>query len=148
MPIENWSHRVQSEFACFMLGALIGSGMSREVYEHPFDPTKVIKVENSAKHFQNVKEWEIWQQFKDCPDVARWLAPCHFISDSGTFLIMDKVRDLPENKKIDKLPFFITDRKRDNLGMIGNRVVARDYALSIITLQTRLTKWKQNDQRE
>lgn len=142
MAITDWSTRIHSEFAHFMLGDLIGRGMSREVYNHPFDPTKVIKVENSATRFQNVHEWRIWEDFKHCPDVAKWLAPCHFISDSGTFLIMDKVGDLPLNKKFDKLPKFLTDRKRENFGMLGNRIVARDYAHSILILDTKLTKWR------
>lgn len=135
-----WSVSVENEFKNFMLGEKIGEGMTRCVYEHPFDPLKVIKVENSAKYFQNVIEWEFWNEWKNDKDVSRWLAPCHFISDSGTFLIMDKAENLPKNKTIKKLPSFITDVKRDNLGLIRNKVVCRDYGFVKTQINLKLKK--------
>lgn len=145
--MEQWSRSTCNEFSVFMLGELIGEGMSRKVYQHPFDPTKVIKVEDSVKYFQNVREWEIWNDFKHAPEVAKWLAPCHAISHSGTFLIMERAVDLPTNKKIEKLPEFLTDHKIENFGMIGNRVVARDYGRIVPILETRLRKWRHGDKK-
>lgn len=140
--INNWSNDVLRECAHFLLGDVIGEGMSRTVYQHPTDESKVIKVENNAHHFQNVKEWMIWNEFYHEKDVSHWLAPCHAISDSGTFLIMDKAIDLSPNKKIEKLPFFLTDHKRENFGMIGRRIVCRDYGLVVPALETTLRKWQ------
>ena len=140
--IENLGNDTLREFVSFMTGDLIGEGMSRKVYNHPTDNTKVIKVEDNERNFQNVMEWEIWNQFKYCKDVAKWLAPCHSISHSGTFLIMEKAVDLPPKKKIEKLPEFLSDHKIENFGMIGRHVVARDYGRSLFTCETKLRKWQ------
>lgn len=142
MTFEDMSKSVLLEFAYFMTGDSLGGGMSRQVFNHPDDPTKVIKVENSARHFQNVMEWETWQDSKDCPDVARWLAPCHSISYSGTFLVMSKARDLLPNEIPEKLPSFLTDHKPENFGILNGKVVCRDYGLIIRNLSTRQRKWR------
>lgn len=141
MSIGEWSEPIYSEFAHFMLGDVLGSGMSRKVYQHPFDRTKVIKVENSASHFQNVLEWRIWQDFQFYEKVKKWLAPCHAISHNGTFLIMEKADDIPNERKIETLPAFLTDHKRSNFGLIKGQIVARDYALSRYDLSLRMKKW-------
>ena len=136
------SYRVLEEFYYFMTGKHLGGGMSREVFVHPTDPTKVIKVENSAGKFQNVLEWQTWQDFKYAPKVAKWLAPCHSISDSGTFLIMSRTDPLPIKRLPAKLPQFITDHKIENMGLLDNRVVCHDYAYTIATFDDKLVKWK------
>jgi len=140
--IEELSGACLREFAYLMTGDQLGNGMSRVVVEHPFDASKVIKIENSANHFQNVMEWQIWDQYRFCKEVSRWLAPCHAISHSGTFLIMEKARDLLPQEKPKQLPTFLTDHKLANYGMIGKRVVCRDYGTCNFGVQTRLRKWQ------
>lgn len=134
------------EFARMMTGKELGHGLSRVVYEHPHDPSKVIKVENSACNFQNVHEWQIWQEFQHVPDVAKWLAPCHHISYSGTFLIMERALNLHPDEIPATLPKFLTDHKSDNFGTIGlgkrKRVVCRDYGFLVMTLDTKHRKWR------
>jgi hypothetical protein len=135
------SPRLLAEFANFMCGRHLGSGMSRHVYDHPSDPTKVIKAETTAGRFQNVMEWEFWQAYKHAPAVARWLAPCHEISNSGAFLIMTKARDLDESEKPSHLPKFLTDHKLGNFGKIGKQIVCRDYGFVISSAGLTMKKW-------
>jgi len=140
--IPNLSGRVLEELSYFMFATKLGQGMSREVFLHPHDPTKVIKIENSCEHFQNVKEWEFWNVHKLNKNVSKWLAPCHYISDSGTFLIMDKTEVLPKNKIPKLLPGFLTDHKPENFGLLNGRVVCHDYSFMIYNLEMRLRKWR------
>lgn len=130
------------EFFEFMTGDKLGHGMSRMVYDHPTDPTKVIKMENAKNEFQNVMEWEFWKKVEYAPKIARWLAPCHSISYNGTFLIQEKARDLGPSERPAHLPVFITDHKLENFGMIGKQIVCRDYGFIIDNISTRLRKWR------
>lgn len=131
------------EFMHLACGELLGKGMSRTTYRYALDPTKVIKIENSIPHFQNVREWLIWQDNQYCKDINKYLCPCHYISHSGTFLIMDYARNLTASEVPDKLPTFATDLKITNLGMLPNgRVVLRDYGTTSTNLNKRLVNAK------
>lgn len=127
------------EFYVFMKGKLLGEGMTRAVYDHPSQSNLVIKVENSSGYFQNVLEWETWLKFKDTK-VSKWLAPCHSISYSGTFLIMEKTKPIPLRLVPKKLPFFLDDIKLDNLGIYKGRVVCHDYGYLNLIAETKLKK--------
>lgn len=147
--IDNLSPEQLKEFAHLMLGEKrIGYGMSRVVYDHPHDPTKVIKVEAEGRFFQNVMEWEIWREWSHDDDVAKWLAPCHQISASGRFLIQAKAFDCRPEDIPKKLPRFLTDHKPDNFGVMGfgkkKRVVSRDYGIIKYTLNDTLRNWRDN----
>lgn len=140
--IDTLSQRMLQEFMYMMTGEVLGQGMSRRVYAHPHDPTKVIKMENKAGSFGNIQEWHIWDEFKAVASVAKWLAPCHHISDCGAFLIMERTQPLTIKKIPEKIPKFLTDHKRENFGMIDNRIVCHDYGFIIKTLDDKLVKWK------
>lgn len=140
--IQGFGGDVLRELAAFMLGDKLGRGMSRSVFNHPHDPTKVIKVENSASNFQNVKEWELWQEVRYMKGIARWLAPCHYISYSGTFLVMEKTADLSPKQIPKKLPAFLTDHKAENFGTINGRVVCRDYGHINYEIRTAQKNWR------
>ena len=137
----NFSERVFQEFADFMLGEFIDSGSSRTVYECLIKPEYVIKVENSKHTFQNVKEWEFWQTWKHDKNARKWLAPCHFISDSGTFLIMERTEPLPKARVPQKVPKFMTDLKKSNFGLLNNKVVCHDYGHVVYQINDDLGKW-------
>lgn len=129
-----------------MVGKLLGSGMSREVYEYQPNPTDtVVKVETSVC-FQNVKEWLVWKAVKDAKVHARWLAPCIRISDYGGWLMMARTRPvtLDELKReLPRVPTFLTDLKVGNWGRLGKRIVCHDYGTSLITengLSTRMKR--------
>lgn len=138
--IEDLSKRSLIELGFLIAGDSLGRGMSRTTYRLAIDNTKVIKIENSVNHFQNVLEWDLWSKFQYDSKVSQWLTPCRYISDSGTFLIMDYAKDITAEELPKLIPQFITDRKIENFGMLNGRVVVRDYGCIIPTLSLRLTK--------
>lgn len=144
--VKQFGDDILREFAYFNLGNSLGSGISRHIFDHPSDPTKVIKIEHPNNYYQNVREWQIWQDFGSDPKIARWLAPCHSISYAGTFLVMEKAFDIQPDQVPKTLPKFLTDHKSDNFGVIGmgrkKRVVCRDYGYVRNTLDTDARKWK------
>lgn len=119
----------------FILGEKIGSGMDREVFE--FIPNKdyVIKVETNG--FQNVREWELWNEIKDTK-MAKWFAPCIDISSCGIYLLQKRTEKIPQSEYPKKTPHFFTDQKYDNFGVIiekgKKRFVCHDYGTFPLTI--------------
>lgn len=107
----------------------IGTGMSREVWSSKVLPNSVIKVESASGKFQNIMEWEIWNWVKGT-EYDKWFAPCEWISPNGSVLIMAKTASAA--KYPNKLPVFLTDTKKSNYGMLGNRFVCHDYGVTTL----------------
>jgi hypothetical protein len=106
----------------------IGGGSARAVWSSLLFPDAVIKVEDDARSFQNVMEWETWHRVKGSA-YEKWFAPCLHISPDGTLLLMAKttlpgMSDLPP-----KMPIFLCDFKRTNYGLLDGRIVCHDYGL-------------------
>ena len=118
---------IHKEFFRMMIGKQIGRGMSRAVYAFKNDPTLVIKVEEASESFQNVREWEYWQENKDFKPVAQWLAPCHYISPCGTILVQSRVGSLEKSAYPKIIPHFFTDTKYQNFGTLKGKTVCFDY---------------------
>lgn len=113
------------------IGDFLGSGSYRKTFVYDLDPSKVIKFETGAGDFENVMEWKAWERLKDS-NLRTWLAPCRFISPSGSVLIQDRTYEPPPTYKWPgKLPAFMTDLKHSNFGLIGKRLVCHDYGLSL-----------------
>lgn len=124
---------------------LIGRGTYRDTYSMRFDIGKVVKYEpNPSERWCNVLEYTFWQNWKDCPSVARWLAPCHYLSDNSNVLIMDRtMAPIADHRALPKsMPAFLTDLKPENFGYIGKRLVCHDYAFYVATLETKRRKIK------
>lgn len=138
--IDSLSASVLRDLAGLLLGEQLGSGVGRTVYVHALDETKVVKVEDNARSFQNIIEWQTWHDAKGTP-LEPYLAPCHAISPCGILLIMSRVQPLPsleEEKRggLDslrgvKLPSVLTDLKRENYGYLKGRIVACDYGSNL-----------------
>lgn len=109
--------------------ALIYTGMSRAVWSSKLLPDCVIKVEETARMFQNVIEWETWQRVKDTP-LRRWFAECVSISPSGSVLVMKRTRPAADRDYPIMMPIFLNDFKRRNYGMTGKNLVCHDYGIS------------------
>lgn len=122
------------EMKSIVCGNLIGEGMSRKVYELLLNPNYVIKIEDNAKSFQNVAEWEMWQWVDGGP-MAKWFAPCHMISNCGSMLIQSKVEPIRTNERPGKLPAFLCDFKRENFGMLKGKVVCCDYGTGLSSIR-------------
>lgn len=121
---------VMRECAALLCGERINWGQFRTVFECALDPDWVVKVEDGAGNFQNVLEWEAWQEFKDDKAIGKWLAPCHYISPTGIVLIQSKTMTMAESEYPKKVPAVFTDLKLQNWGRLPNtqRAVCHDYA--------------------
>ncbi len=117
---------VQCEFNDLMLGEKLGQGEFREVYEFRPDPSLVVKLElTDTKRFSNVHEWVIWNEVEDNPKLAKWFAPCKWISHSGSVLIQKRtepIRRLPT-----MVPNLMADAKVENWGPYNGKPVMHDY---------------------
>jgi hypothetical protein len=110
------------------LGKLLGKGVSRKVYLCRQDTEHVLKVEDVQGWFQNVLEWEIWNEVKHTK-WAKYFAPCISISDNGQILIQQRTRPIEKSLKL-RLPDFFSDLKLDNIGLLDGKPVVHDYGIS------------------
>ncbi len=108
---------------------LIGSGAARKVFSCSLRPDCVVKVEEGSKSFQNITEWQTWQQVQGLPQ-AKWFAPCLDISPCGSVLVMRRTEPAPKGQLPSRLPAFFTDLKRTNFGLLDGRFVCHDYGIS------------------
>lgn len=132
---------IARDFFHLICGEKLGFGLSRDVFVFEWDPRYVVKFEAGAQSFQNVTEWNTWQDAQHHDEAAKWLAPCVKISACGCVLIQRRTR--PAKKLPDKVPAFFTDLKASNFGMIGSKFVCHDYGINLMCnsgLTTRLRK--------
>jgi hypothetical protein len=109
-------------------GKLLGVGASRTVFDFMPDPTLVIKFETVGGSFDNVMEWDIWENCQYDKRLAKWLAPCHMISPCGSILLQKKTTPVSIEQLPKKIPRFFTDLKHQNWGMLDGRPVCHDFA--------------------
>lgn len=120
----DFSPAVHRDLFGLLLGEKLGEGVARRVYVNNLDATRVVKIEDTARSFQNIAEWELWQTVKEGP-LARWFAPCYHISPCGVVLVQERVADVAAFPA--SIPAFFTDLKAENFGRRGRQFVARDY---------------------
>lgn len=130
-PLPDWTPAVYRDFASLFCGAPLGEGIGRETYVLATDPAKVVKIERGAGSFQNVLEWETWNELSETK-YARYLAPCHWISPSGIVLVQTRVAPLTPEYEDVRLPEFLCDFKRSNYGVLDGRVVCCDYGTNLL----------------
>lgn len=117
----------------FILGRNIGEGETRTVYDFRMDPTVVVKLERPKDgfNFNNTEEWNIWHNVAHhYPQYKKFLAPCIRISNGGRLLLMKKTTPITKEKMPVKIPYFLSDVKRENWGVLDGRIVCHDYANS------------------
>lgn len=131
---------ISRDFFCMIAGEVLGTGAFRVVYEHCHRDDLVLKVEPDAQSFQNIVEWEFWNDNRNHKKIAQWLAPCEFISPCGTILAMKRTAEPHHTDYPKKMPYFITDLKRKNFGMLNGKLVAHDYGLYRVTPSTKREK--------
>lgn len=145
-------HRSELEF--LMLGTKLGEGVSRTVYvlkdpyqwgrdrvhESPLNlevrSPYVVKVERATGRFQNVQEWSVWEWARGVPSLKKWLAPCISISPCGLYLIQQRVEPIRTKELPKRLPKFLIDTHRDNLGILNGRVVCCDYGCGVAAIRS------------
>lgn len=134
------SGTITTELKSIIYGKELGSGVSRTVYEYLPDKSCVIKVEETAGWFQNIREWEMWKDSQMIKEITKWLAPVIDISPCGLLLIQKRVLPLRDKEVPTHLPAFLSDCKRDNYGIYEGRVVCCDYGTALMSLSTRMRK--------
>lgn len=127
-----------------LCGEKLGSGIHRDVFECRIRNDLVVKVEqtDSNRNFMNVFEQKFWDDNQYYEPVARWLAPCEYLSPDGRILLQKRVKPMIEDRELpDNLPGFLTDVKAENFGYLDdNRIVCFDYALHLSNPNIRLRK--------
>lgn len=124
-----------------LCGKLLGEGIHRKVFECRLLPRMVVKVEYCTdwRYFSNVHEMKFWNDAS--PAVAAWLAPCQYLSPDGRILIQRRADPIPQGYELPLLiPSFLSDIKRENFGLVGDRLVCLDYPMTITTPSLRLKK--------
>lgn len=134
-----FSEFIQKELTALIIGKQIGSGQSRTVYQHNFDKTIVIKIEEDAYSYSNALEWEVWRDAKHTP-LGKWLAPCVSISPCGGILLMRKISPVTIKEMPEKIPSQFTDLKIENWGRYADRIVCCDYGRLLMNTSVRLKK--------
>lgn len=115
-----------------LCGKKLGSGMSREVFTWTPNDNLVLKLEvNPSGHFQNVMEWNTWRALQETKHCG-WLAPCVWISDCGTALLMHRTQPIREGEEPMELPAWLQDHKRANYGTLLGKVVCHDYGTNAL----------------
>ena len=128
MSVNPSIHREAFNLLC---DDLIYQGMSRAVWTSLVMEDCVIKVEDRRGYFQNVIEWETWQRVKNTP-MAKWFAPCRWISPNGSILVMERTSPAGDVQYPEKMPAFLNDFKRRNYGMLGEALVCHDYGMNLL----------------
>jgi hypothetical protein len=116
---------VQHDFNNMMLGELLGTGCSREVYVDRMCPSRVVKIEEEGH--QNVTEFLTWGAVCDTHWNV-WFARVWGISANGRILTMERAR-LPKKRPPmpELVPSFMADARECNMGIVKGRWVFCDY---------------------
>lgn len=107
----------------------LGSGIGRTVWSSEVLPGCVVKVEENARSFQNVIEFETWHRVKGT-EFERWFAPCRWISPNGSVLVMERTTTATNFPA--RMPVFLTDFKRRNYGLLKGKLVCHDYGTNLL----------------
>lgn len=146
--LDLFTNTVAKDLCGLMAGDQVGYGMSRDVRVFLPDPEYVLKFELDSGRFQNVMEWEFWQEVRDMNWFNQWFAPCRMISACGTILMMRRTY-APKIPYPEKIPSFITDTKLSNFGQLEDRIVCHDYGrllmTNYLTRRTKKAKWWRED---
>lgn len=149
---EEYHKSFLTEALRFLTGEYLGEGINREVYEYGGNSDFVVKIETANNtRFQNIMEYNFWQECRDLKWALRWIAPCIRISPNGSFLLQERTMPVAIEelrKKLPKVPVWLTDCKASNWGRLPNgRIVCHDYGtnMSMVSGLTRkmwLAKWR------
>jgi len=117
------------------LGALIGQGLTRSVFEDPTDPTQVIKiVDRAGSGFgDNLQEWQAWvlAQKPGYEHLRALMVPC--VRYLGAHALVQK-RSGPFPRYVSptevrvKVPLFFSDTHSGNFSFYEGRPRIHDYA--------------------
>lgn len=85
----------------FLCHDVLGQGIHRKVFSCRFRDDLVVKVEdngdNPMRSFANVREMDFWTYWRDHEPVAKWLAPCEYLSPDGRLMLQRRVDPIPSD---------------------------------------------------
>lgn len=127
-----------------LCGKKIGSGAFRDVFECKLLPDMVVKVETNTDYrdFANAKEMKFWCDNQNHSEIAKWLAPCTYLSPDARVMLQRRVASISESEMPEKLPAFLSDIKADNFGRLDGRIVCVDYAITFMRPSLALKAWR------
>ena len=108
-----------------------GLGTSRHVYDVPSDPDVVVKRSLRPRNWGNIMEWTLWLGAEHVPSLASLLARCHCLSETGLFLVMERLDDLSPDDfaAMPDVPIWLDDKKPDTFGKRDGAIKVRDYGV-------------------
>lgn len=140
--MSNFYNETYRDSFNLLCGKKIGEGIHRVVFECRLLPHLVVKVEKDDdvfRYFANPLEMQLWCDYAGVKSISKWLAPCEFLSPDGRVMLQRKADPVPSYYKLPKkIPAFLTDIKRENFGIIDERLVCLDYTSLISTPDTKL----------
>ena len=86
-------------------------------------------MSRSPLHASNWTEWNLWNQVAET-HLTNVMGRCFAISESGQYLVMERLDDLKPNDKENPVscPSWVTDRKPSAFGLSANgQIKLRDY---------------------
>ena len=109
----------------------IGHGTARVAYCLKNDPNSIVKKSVGSRHYSNILEWSIWLAAADHPELRSILGQCHCLSESGKYLVMERLDDInaEDYKLIPDVPVWFNDRKPSAFGKSGGVIKIRDYGM-------------------
>jgi hypothetical protein len=112
-----------------LLGAPLSSGGARTAFNVPSNFDVVVKKVHVGFVGANVIEWIVWNAVRG----SKWenvFGRCDAISSTGTYLMMERLNNLPDiTKELPQTPDWVRDAWPNNFGINGKgEIKVRDYA--------------------
>lgn len=120
-----------------LIGEMLGQGSTRRVYEVKHNPALALKLEYASRAFCNVAEYELWNEVKNKPRLAKFFAPVVAIDIWAGALLMHRTMPITYEEfkaEIKSLPDFMTDNHWANFGRLGGQIVCHDYGYNNVLL--------------
>jgi hypothetical protein len=108
-----------------LCGEVVGRGQYRTVYTSHLNPEWVIK-KDSGGNFSNISEWQLYDELRETK-LGKWLAPVHWVSPRGLWLIQARTEPIQKKQIPKKVPALFADLKPGNWGMLDGKPVCHDY---------------------
>jgi hypothetical protein len=138
------NHHLAYDLSRLIVGEVISQGQYRNVFQCSLVPNSVIKITDTKSNgYANILEAEVWETVVNTKH-DKWFAPVLYCSPGGHFLIQKKVKEIPKSFKFPKkVPYFFSDLKPSNFGMLNNKLVCIDYQLLYNAVTLSMSKTKQ-----
>ena len=136
-------HQGEADKIGLSLGAFIGNGASRTVYELEGRPDQVVKVALDRKARHNRTEWHVWHEAAPEEVKQFLLPPLKLLGARGEFLVMPKGAPVKGGRS--RLPkdglYVVSDNNLDNWVEYMDRVLICDYSENRLAKRLGLT-WR------